>query len=514
MNFKFWKKTAAEVPAVAPAQVHEKKPSGISAESVRLTAQPAQMSFDKAFKLPDVLPGVVPAGSATMATDSDISGAYAWANSGMFNEGMGFLGYPYLSELSQRPEYRRIAETIAKEMTRKWMKLISVGSGDDGKTEKLKQLEAAMKKLKVQSAFRKAAELDSYFGRAHIYLDTGDSDDAEELKTTIGNGNSKLTKVKISPKHPLKRVSVIEPVWTYPNAYNSSDPLKSDYFNPVSWFVQGKLIHSTRLLSFVGRPVPDLLKPAYSFGGLAMSQMAKPYVDNWLRTRQAVSDLIYSFSTQVLSTDMGSVLTGGGADQIIYRAQMFNQMRDNRGLMMINKDTETFGNVSVPLSGLDHLQAQSQEHMSSVSGIPLVKLLGVTPSGLNASSDGEMRCFYDWIEAQQESLFTDNLSVILNLVQLSEFGEIDPDIGFKWEPLWTLDESQLAAARKTEADTDVELINAGVITPQESRTRIAADEDSAYASLDLTAEIEPPAAEPGQEDLFGSEPDGQETQQP
>jgi hypothetical protein len=34
----------------------------------------------------------------------------------------------------------------------------------------------------------------------------------------------------------------------------------------------------------------DLLKSHYSFGGLDMSQIAKPYVDVWLRTRTIAPD--------------------------------------------------------------------------------------------------------------------------------------------------------------------------------------------------------------------------------
>jgi hypothetical protein len=47
----------------------------------------------------------------------------------------------------------------------------------------------------------------------------------------------------------------------------------------------------------------------------------------------------------------------------------------------IDKDTEDFANVEKSLAGLDKLQAQAQEHMAAVCGIPLVILLGVTPTG-------------------------------------------------------------------------------------------------------------------------------------
>ena len=131
-----------------------------------------------------------------------------------------------------------------------------------------------------------------------------------------------------------------------------------------------------------------------------------------------------------MTREMNDVFSATVGEQV---GETFVNGRDNRGLMTIDKDTEEFVNVSAPIAGLDELQAQAQEHMSGVSGIPLVKLFGITPSGLNASSDGEVRCFYDWIRAQQEDFFTDTLKRTLEIIQLSEFGEIDPDIEAVYE---------------------------------------------------------------------------------
>ena len=421
--------------------------------------------------------------------DSTLEESYSWANARWNYDGVGFPGFSYLADLAQIPEYRRPSEILAKEMTRKWLRIISTGEDEAGdKSDKLRQIEAEFKRLDVQTRFREVAELDGLYGRGQLYIDTGDTDDREELQKPLVR---KPGKVK---KGGIKGLGVVEPIWTYPNRYNSDDPLRPDYFEPQTWFVMGKEVHCSRLLTIVSRPLPDILKPAYAFAGLSLSQLMRPYVDNWIRTRDSVGDAVSNFSTMVLSSDL-QTLVGADGQELLDRAQLYNQVRDNRGLMLVNKDSEELKNVAVPLSGLDHLQAQSQEHMAAVSGIPLIVLLGITPSGLNPSTDGEIRTFYAHIESRQEADFTHAVTVVLELVQLSLFGEIDPDIGFKWEPLWSLDEAALATVRKTDADTDVVLINAGIISPMEARVRLAGEEDGPYTSLDLTEEITPPVQE-------------------
>lgn len=434
------------------------------------------------------LPGVRPAGAIAMDEAPSVAAATTWAGATQFHEGLGFLGYPYLAELSQRAEYRSIVEKWAEHATRKWVKLT-------GPDETVKAIEAELDRLRVRSAFNEVAEQDGFFGRSQIFMDFGDADDPEELRAPLV-----MDPRKISPARPLKAIKTVEPIWSYPGTYNTSNPLSGDFYKPSAWYVYGKTVHASRMLTFVGREVPDILKPAYAFGGLALSQMAKPYVDNWLRTRQSVSDMTHSFSTMVLGTNMDDTLAGGSGEALFARVDLFNLTRDNRGTMVIDKNSETLENVAVPIAGLDKLQAQALEQLSSVSGIPLVILLGVTPSGLNASSDGEVRSFYAAVKAYQEKTLGEPLRTLIDVIQLSLFGKIDPEVRFEFEDLWEMSDKDKADIRKSDAEADVAYINAGVVDPEEARERLRQDETSLYHGVDLSGpapEMDDTATEEG-----------------
>lgn len=444
--------------------------------------------------------GVVPDG---MAMDDAFSTSVGWSpagydGTGLMGEGLYFFGYPYLSELAQRPEYRRISETIAQEMTRKWIRVTA--TGEDDKSDRIAGITAALERFGVRDKFREIAEQDGFFGRAHLAVDLGTSDDPIETRTPIGSGRDSASKAKVG-KGKLRGFRTVEAVWCYPQGYNSANPLSADWYSPTIWNVMGRGVHASRLLTFVGREVPDLLKPAYSFGGLSMSQMAKPYVDNWLRTRASVADLISSFSVSGIKIDMAAYLQNDASGaQLDNRIALFTNYRDNRNTMVLNKkvgtdEAEEFFNVSTPLGTLDALQAQTQEHMAAVSGIPLIKLLGISPAGLNASSEGEVRTFYDMIHSYQERFYRPHLTTVIDLIQLSEFGDIDEDIGFRFEPLWSMDEKESAEVREIEARTAQTYIDSGVLLPEEERKRVASAEDTPYQGLDLTLDMAPPAGE-------------------
>lgn len=444
--------------------------------------------------IPEAPPGV--RGTPTpkgMAMDDAISCAPggewgAWAQQGVWGEGLFFPGYPYLAELMQRAEYRNIIGTIAEEMTRKWIKLkaTSTTKGGADKTDKIRRIDAAMKNFALRDVFNRAVELDGGFGMGMIYIDTGFSDNPEELASPLVMDKGKIG------KGDLKGFVVIDPTWVSPDSYNSINPLLDDFMVPSTWWIMGKRVHASRLLIIRSREVPDILKPAYNFGGLSLSQMAKPYVDNWLRTRQSVSDLLHSFTVFVLKTVLNSYLAD--ATQLMKRLAAFVLGRDNKGLMMVDKETEELENVSAPIAGLDKLQAQAQEQMASVTKEPLVKAFGMTPSGLNSTSDGEIRVWYDHVHAEQEKTLGAQVTTALQVIQLSELGVIDPEIEFEFVQLWELDAAGQAAVEKQKADTDAVYIENSVISNEEVRTRLAGDPESPYHGLEGPApEIPEPA---------------------
>jgi phage-related protein (TIGR01555 family) len=471
----------------------------------------------------------------------DAANAPMWAYVNQANCGLGFPGYPYLSELAQRSEYRAPTETIAAEATREWIDITVKGKASkkkrkargekvdepiakdalpkppkpaktpqpDGTPEaddaegdetedKIEAMEAALEEFKVRDHFRRLSEIDGFNGRSQLYIDvdTGRMDRNERDQLPL------VVDPQTIPKGSLKGFQPIEPIWTSPYSYNTNDPTLPSFYKPTAWFVMGRRVHASRLLTFISREVPDMLKPAYNFGGLSLSQLMEPYVFQWLRTRNSVSDLIYNFSIIVLKTDMAAVLAdkGGAAGAkaglgFFDRLKLFTNTRSNNALMTIDKNREELEQIAVPLSGLEKLQAQAQEHMAAPSHIPLVKLTGITPDGLNASSEGEIQVWYDWIRSYQIAFYAKHLKHVLDVIQLHLFGAIDDSIGYEFKPLSSPTVKELSEIRKANAETDAAYVDKGVISPEEVRERVSSDPQSGYDNLHGPAPTPPVLSE-------------------
>lgn len=410
-------------------------------------------------------------------------------NEATFVAAPSFVGYAMLSNVAQEALIRAGVETVADEMTRKFIQWTY--DDDDGKKDKEKELafmEDQSAKYKLKEVFNDAATKDGYFGGCLVYIDVGDLDDEEKEEPLI------LDKKTFKPGS-LKGLRVIEPINVYPGEYNTSDPTDEHYFNPEYWYVLGKKYHASRFLYFAGNPTPVLLKPAYNFFGIPQAQLALDYVAHFVANREAAQELLNKFSLTCWKTDMTQAIQGQGCNDLISRVKMFNRLKSNNGTIVLDKETEDMMQINTPLSGVRDIVQMSLNLLTAVWRIPKIKYLGEGEGGLNASSKEQMRSFYDYIMSQKEKLFTQPLEIVLKLFQLNAGKDINPSIGFKYPAMWDMDDTEKAALNKQQADRDAVYLANGVLSQEEVRRRLSLDRNSEYTMIDVD-DVPEPQAEP------------------
>lgn len=363
-------------------------------------------------------------------------------------------------------------------MTRKWGKVVYTGTdGTEENKDSVKALESALRRFKVQDMSRRAAEMIGYYGGCLVYIDTG-ARDPETLKAPLYLDPATF------PKNSLKGLVLIDPVNCNPANYNSTDPTRADYFVPETWFILGKEIHKSRLLYFCGKEAPLLFKPSYNFFGISSSQLAWEYVENFTKNRNATSELLTKFSTTVMKLDLQSIMLSGGQAKLEERVRYTNQMRNNNGMLVLDKEDEDFVKVETPMSGVTEITRQALEFVATVFRIPAVKFLGISPSGFNATGESDITNFYDLIMSLQQKQLAENMEKIMRMLQLNELGVIDEAISFEFEPLSEEDTKAKADTEKVKADTVAVYIGAGVVSPEEARQALADDKEGLFSFID------------------------------
>lgn len=455
-------------PAVSPNVVRALPGRGLSLADVRRAFGPADTV------------GTPPKVRAAMDAALEASGAYsliqhAYETGGGF--GGQFLGYAILSGLTQNALLSACVTTVADDMTRAWVTFARDGAA--GGDDRVGDLAAKLRELGAQKVMAEAAQLTGWFGGCLIYIDTGETDPEKlMLPLNVGPASQELK------GNPRVRFVAVEPVNCCAGAYNCTDPLAPDYYKPSSWYVLARQVHASRFIHVHGDLPPVLLRPSYNFFGVPHAQRLYDYVLHFQECRAAAARLLTKFSLTTLGTNMAATLEDGKTEDLWRRINFMTQNRDNDGVFLYDRDSEEVAKHETPLSGVTDIVRQSLEFVAAVNGTPAVKLLGISPSGFNATGESDIRNYYDHIAAKQEKELRAGIKKMADVAQVAFFGDVDPAIDFTFNPLSEDDKKVKADIQKVRADTMAALLDRGVISQGEARKALAADTDSGYDDID------------------------------
>ena len=319
-----------------------------------------------------------------------------------------FVGYGVLQQIAQQGLIRACIQTVSDDLSRKWIK---VDGCDD--PQKLEIIENELKKLHIKDLFHKAVTTTGYMGGAFIFIDTGEDD--LTLPLAINDLSAELkdgAKVKFV---------VVDPVNVSPIEYNCIDPLRDDYMRPRMWQVLGRRVHASRLLTFVENQPPMLLKPNYNFLGIPQAQILWDYVMHFNQTRASTARLLEKISLLVVQTDMDAVLSDEhGIELFDAKMEFLERYRNNDSVFVCDKESEGVMNVQTTIAGCTDVVRQALELIACINRTPAVKLLGISPSGFNATGESDLKNYYDYIASKQE-LYREQIQTIINVIQLVEF---------------------------------------------------------------------------------------------
>ena len=108
-----------------------------------------------------------------------------------------------------------------------------------------------------------------------------------------------------------------------------------------------------------------------------------------------------------------------------------------------------------------------QQFIMDISGaaeIPVTKLFGRSPSGLNATGESDLQNYYDMIGEKQETLLRPILNKMLPPLMMSLFGAVPDDLDFDFNPVSEPTDKERSDLAKSGTDNVVAAVNAGLVS--------------------------------------------------
>lgn len=398
-----------------------------------------------------------------------------------------YLGDGENALLSQNGLINRVLTVLAEEMCRAKIEIISTHPDKEAGMGKISKLEKEFGRLGVQEMRFRSLFIAFNQGATLIYPKLkNDELDNERLVPLV------IEDLKIS-KGDLEYIQNIEPVWYYPIQFNTIDPFSKWFYEPELYTVMGTTIHSTRITKMIYGELPNMLKPMYKFNGMPLTELLVPYVLKFQQTYNEIAAIIRRYNLTVLKTDLEALIGSDpdsamkAASSLAIRLSMFNQLRDNKGVLGISGDEEV-QQLQMSLTALDKLLSQFIELAAVTSGVPATKLYGTSPQGMNATGEFEMRNFYDRCSSLSERMERPWITQVLKLAQLNIFGKIDENITFQFGKLEESNKVEDSQIQLNNSNAMVALVGAGIITDHAARIRLANDPLSGWDELDVEEE--------------------------
>jgi len=209
--------------------------------------------------------------------------------------------------------------------------------------------------------------------------------------------------------------------------------------------------------------------------------------------------------------------TEGGEDRVLKRLQTIDLARGLLNTITVDGDGEDYSFRQFSFTGVAEVIDTTCNYLSALTNIPQTILFGRSPAGMNATGQGDLENWYNYIERIQKRMIKSNLKYLLQLIFAAGIvtGEIEeaPKIEIEFSPLWSLSETE--QVQLEQAKVQVEQARAAVaeayvgmqvLDPSEVRKKLAeTDEYDVETMLDdyTEEELEENAPQPQGGDMMG-----------
>lgn len=273
-----------------------------------------------------------------------------------------------------------------------------------------------------------------------------------------------------------------------------SDIRDPDFGLPEYYTINGEesriiaKVHHSRIIRFTGRDLPFLEKMAEMYWG--ESEIEALYTDvvkhDCVSSNMAALTFRANIDTmKVQNLDQLFSITSTEQQRRFWNVvQAQSAVKSNFGILLVNKDDE-ITNTQYTFTGLQEVYDSMCLDLAGASRIPVTKLFGRSPAGMNATGESDLQNYYDYVDTLRESKLKPIIYKLLPVIAMSAWGAIPDDIDIAFPPLWTPTAKEVAEIAKAKAETIVAAFQSGLLDQSASQKELKklAEETGMFDSI-------------------------------
>lgn len=357
---------------------------------------------------------------------------------------------------------KKIVDIPAQDMFRAWRSW-------QAEEDQIEKLEKTEKTLGLQGKLLRAKKLARLYGECHLYFDMGEDPSLPVNPERVRKGGLRF--VTILTHRQLQAGEM------------DQDPLSPSFGRPLWYAVVGSTqgnvrIHPSRLITLTGVARPDVEEFGRFTGGrLGDSSLTAlmEAVKQFDGVSANINSLVYEAKIDVISVaGLTTHIAGNPHEEqkLLSRYRLAATAKGNNGMLILDKDNETYDQKSYSFAALADIMDRYAQNSAGGADIPMTRLFGRSPGGMNATGDSDLRNYYDRISSDQELEARPALEVFDECLIRSALGTRPPETYYKWSSLWQVSDKERAELGRIGVQT-IKTLKDTALIPDEVLSRVA-----------------------------------------
>lgn len=350
-------------------------------------------------------------------------------------------------------------DCVADDMTREGIQLSTAMDPDDKEN-----LEAAIRNHQIWICLNQVAKWARLYGGSLGYICIkGQKPDTPLNIDSVGPGQFLgIIPMDMWMTTPDFNTAIVEPGPDYGNPQFYTVTATSPQFP----FPRTR-VHASRCVRMLGIELPYWQRTMENMWGISIYERIWDRLTAFDSTTQGAAQLAYKAYLRTFKVKgLRSIIAAGGPafEALTKQMELMRLYQSNEGITLMD-DADTFEAFNYTFAGMSDLLNSMAEQISGATQIPLARLFGQSPGGLNATGDHDLRTYYDNIKRQQERWFRRGLDVILRVLAQSEGIELPDGFQYDFTSLWQMTDDERSKVDQQDTAAVCEVQATGLLSP-------------------------------------------------
>lgn len=233
--------------------------------------------------------------------------------------------------------------------------------------------------------------------------------------------------------------------------------------------LRGMKIHHSRCLRLIGDELPYQQALVENLWGMSVLERPFDRISYFDAATTGASQLIHKAYLRYFKIEKYRDIMGGmGGEQasrgLLAMVQNMRMMASNEGITLIDAKDDMVTAAAANLTGMSDVLLQLAQQLAGAFQIPLVRLLGQSPAGLNSSGESELKTYYDGILQRQVLHLLVVITKIYRCIAQSLRIDVADGFGVTFRPLWQMTEVQKSEVAERDTATAINVLETGKIS--------------------------------------------------